>query len=296
MKDALESGRLAAVLGMLAGAIMISTSAPWVAVANVAPSVSAFYRMAFGAIGLFAVCLLSGRRTWQGSRYAIRFLPVAIFFALDLYFWHRSIVYIGPGLSTVLANLQVFFLATAGWVLYREKVGVRFAVGTAATFTGIWLLVGHTWAGVSDEYRIGVVFGILTAIAYAAFILSMRAAQSSVRTLSPPANLAWMSVFCAIILAGVALIEGQSFIIPDRQSWLALLAYGFVCQVLGWVVITRSMPSLPAALVGIFLLLQPALSFLWDVLFFARPFSAVDAVGVAAVLMGIYIASRKKND
>ena len=291
-----EPGRAAAIAGMLAGAVMISTSAPWVAVANVAPSVSAFYRMAFGAVGLFALCLVSRRRTWQGSRYALRFLPVAVFFALDLYFWHRSIVYIGPGLSTVLANLQVFFLATAGWLLYRERVGLAFVLGTIATFAGIWLLVGQTWDAVTDEYRYGVLFGVLTAIAYAAFILSMRTAQRSVRTLSPPANLAWMSVFCAIILAGVALAEGHSFAIPDRETWLALLAYGLVCQVLGWVVITRSMPGLPAALVGIFLLLQPALSFLWDVTFFGRPFTAVDAAGLAAVLVGIYIASRKKND
>lgn len=274
---------------------MISTSAPWVKVADVEPTVSAFYRMAIGAVGLIVLCLLQRRRLWLDARYALRFVPVALFFALDLYLWHRSIVYIGPGLATLLANFQIFVLATIGWLFYREKVGLNFAVGVLAAFAGIWILVGIDWGSLGPQYRLGVLLGLLTAAAYSSFILSMRAAQGAASSLSPPANLALMSVFCAAMLAALTLYEGHGFAVPNSKTWGALLAYGLLCQVVGWMLITRAMPRLPAAIVGLFLLLQPALSFLWDIIFFARPTDGGDLVGALLVLLGIYIANRRSR-
>ena len=274
---------------------MISTSAVWVKLVDVPPTTSAFYRMMIGGIGLVVLCLVQGRTLWVGAGYALRFVPVAIFFALDLYLWHRSIIYVGPGLATILANFQVFVLALVGWLFFRERVGWRFLLGVVAAFTGIWMLIGVQWSALGEQYQLGVIFGLLTAAAYSSFILSMRHAQSHVTTLSPPANLAIMSLICAVLLALVVLVEGQSFVVASGADWAALLAYGLFCQVLGWVLITRSMPGLPAALVGLFLLLQPALSFVWDIIFFDRPTDRWDLVGAMLVLAGIYMANRKRR-
>jgi len=62
---------------------------------------------------------------WGGS------ILIAIFFAFDIWFWHQSIAYIGPGLSTLLANFQVFMLTAIGVLWLRERVGWRFASGLA---------------------------------------------------------------------------------------------------------------------------------------------------------------------
>lgn len=282
-----------AIISMLVGAVMISTSAPWVKVVDVGPTASAFYRMAIGGIGLILLCKLQGRACWAGLSYALRLVPVAVFFALDLYFWHRSILYIGPGLATILANFQVFVLALVGWLWFKERVGLSFLAGVLAAFAGIWMLVGVEWGALGEQYRLGVIFGLMTAVAYSAFILSMRHAQGREATLSPPANLGLMSLICAALLGGLTLLEGQSFSVPDARSWAALLAYGLLCQVVGWMLITRAMPRLPAALVGLFLLLQPALSMLWDIIFFARPTDRWDLLGAALVLAGIYFANRR---
>jgi len=41
--------------------------------------------------------------------------------------------------------------------------------------------------------------------------------------------------------------------------------------------------------VGLILLLQPALAFVWDILFFGRPTRAVELVGAAITLGAIYL-------
>ena len=93
------------------------------------------------------------------------------------------------------------------------------------------------------------------------------------------------------MLGIAALVEGDSFAIPDAPAWSSLLALGFFGQVLGWVLLTRAMPQLPASLIGLLLLLQPALSFVFDVILFARPTRTLDWIGVALSLLGIFIGS-----
>ncbi|MFU8832007.1 MAG: DMT family transporter [Wenzhouxiangella sp.] len=283
---------LRAALFVAAGATLISFAAIFTRLADVAPTTSGFYRMFFGAIGLLVLLALSRdmrigfSRNWAGS-----FL-IAALFAADIWFWHRSILYIGPGLSTLLANFQVFILTAIGVIWLREQVGWRFASGLALATLGLWLLFGRDWAGLPPDYRLGVIFGLLTAVAYASYILSLRGLQIRHPGIRPEARLAQVTICCGVILGLVNRVEGNSFAIPDAQSLAALVALGICCQVLGWLLITRGMPFLPAALVGLLLLLQPSLSIVWDMLIFALRLGPWQITGAALALIGIYLGFR----
>ena len=282
-----------AFVRMLAGAALISTTSIFVRYAHVAPTVSAFYRLAFG--GVMLLVLLVVRRQWRGLGWRdVAWLVVpALAFAIDLIMWHRSIHYIGPGLATLIGNFQVFVMALAGVVFYREKLGWRFALGLGLAIFGLWLIVGQGWSSLSENYRLGVLLGVLTGIAYAVYMLTQRRAQLRRPALTPQLALCGVTLICAVMLAAAVAIEGQSFAIPDGQTWASLLALAFFGQVLGWVLISQAMPVLPASLVGLLLLLQPALSFVLDVILFARPTAMSDWVGLVLSLLGIFVASQK---
>lgn len=282
----------AAILELALGAALISTTSLFVKFAHVGPTVSAFYRMAFGGIMLLGCLFALG--LWRRLRWSdVGWLTVpALAFALDLGLWHRSILYVGPGLATLLGNFQVFLMALAGWLIYRERLGLRFVSGVALAFLGLYLLVGLDWSGVGPQYRLGVILGIATGFCYAIYMLSMRQAQRGGRmTLAPAQVLCVNSLLCALMLAVAVFAEGESFALPDAQTIGSLLGLGLFGQVLGWVLIARAMPQLPASLIGLLLLLQPALSFVFDVILFARPTAATDWIGVALSLLGIFIGS-----
>jgi drug/metabolite transporter (DMT)-like permease len=95
------------------------------------------------------------------------------------------------------------------------------------------------------------------------------------------------------MLAAAIGLEHESFAIPDARSLASLLALGLVGQVLGWTLIVRAIPLLPVSVVGLLLLLQPSLSFVLDVVLFARPTSGPDWVGVAVSLAGIYLGTTR---
>ena len=48
-------------------------------------------------------------------------------------------------------------------------------------------------------------------------------------------------------------------------------------------------------LAGLALLLQPTLSFVWDVLFFGRPMQPIEIAGAAIALFAIYLGSRSRS-
>ncbi|HEY0179962.1 MAG TPA: DMT family transporter, partial [Dokdonella sp.] len=282
----------AALLEMIVGAAAISTTSLFVKVAGVGPTVSAFYRMAFGGLMLLAGLVALGR--WRHVRRADLgwLLLPALAFAVDLIVWHRSILYVGPGLATLLGNFQVFLMALAGFVLYRERLGARFLLGLALALVGLYLLVGLDWAQVGARYRLGVVLGFATGVAYAVFMLSLRHAQRAGHVRLAPAQLLCVcSLLSALVLGAAAGFGGERLVIPDPRSAAALIGLAFFGQVFGWVLLTRAMPRLPASLIGLLLLLQPALSFVFDVVLFARPTRATDWIGVALSLLGIFVGS-----
>ena len=285
-----------AFVEMIVGAAAISTTSLFVKLAHVGPTMSAFYRMSLG--GAMLLIGLVALRRWQRVRASdvLWLLVPAVAFAVDLMVWHRSILYIGPGLATLLGNFQVFVMALAGFVLYRESLGWRFVAGVALGLVGLYLLVGLDWSAAGPQYRLGVVLGILTGLAYAVYMLSTRHAQRAGHVRLAPAQLLCVSsLLCAVVLGAAALVEGESFAMPDAQSLWSLLGLAFFGQVLGWVLLTRAMPQLPASLIGLLLLLQPALSFVFDVLLFARPTHASDWIGVGLSLAGIFIGSYRRS-
>jgi drug/metabolite transporter (DMT)-like permease len=278
---------------LIAGAALISTTGVLVRYADVPPTVSGFWRMAFGGLMLAGFLLVTGQ--WLRARWRDWWwmLFPALFFAADLFLWHRSILSVGPGLATLLANFQVFLMALAGVWLHGERLGPRYLSGLVLAFAGLWLLVGLDWGVFPPEYRVGVVLGLLTGVAYAAYMLSFRHAQRERSTLPPAQLLAMSSLLCAAALGLVVLGEGASFAIPDLGSLSALLALGLVGQCLGWVLIARAMPQLKASVVGLVLLLQPSLAFLQDVVLFQRTTLPLEWLGVAVSLAGIFLGTLK---
>lgn len=281
-----------ALLEMIGGATLISTTSIFVKLADVGPTVSAFYRMLFG--GLILLVGLLAMRRWQPVR--LRWLAWLLLpsfaFSIDLMMWHRSILYIGPGLATLLGNFQVFVMALAGWLIYRERLGIPFVFGVLLAFVGLYLLVGLDWSSVGPQYRVGVVLGMITGVAYAVYLLTTRQVQRSGKVLLAPAQLLCVSsLLCALMLGAAVVLEGDSFALPTAQAWWSLIGLAVIGQVLGWILLLRAMPDLPASMIGLLLLLQPALSFVFDVILFDRVTLALDWVGVAISLVGIFIGS-----
>jgi drug/metabolite transporter (DMT)-like permease len=282
-------------LRLFAGALMISFSPVFVKLTSVAPTASGFYRMLFGGIVLgIYLALMRWRATFTGKVW-FALVMSAIFFALDLWFWHRSILYIGPGLSTLLANFQVFIMMGAGLLLFGQRPnGMQLAAVPLAIF-GLALVVGFDWQNLPRDYQVGIVFGLLTAVCYAGYMLSMRQARMKSAHAVPAPEIAVMSLLVTAMLGMSAVAEGVSLAIPTAADATWLLLYGVVSNAIGMLFIASSLTKVTTAEVGLALLLQPTCSFVWDILFFGRSLTITEAAGAVLALAAIYLGSLRTS-
>ena len=282
-------------LRLFVGATMISFSPVWVKLVSVSPTTSGFYRVLIGGLALTLFLLVTRQRLQLTRRVWLLLAAGAVFFALDLWFWHRSINYIGPGLSTLLANFQVFFMMAAGVVLLGQRPRAVQVIAVPMALVGLGMIVGFDWQSLPADYRLGVILGLLTAVAYAGYMLTMRVARTGSPHRLPTREVAVVSLGSAAILGISALTEGVSLAVPTMTDAAWLLAYGLVSHCLGLLFIASSLPKVSTTEAGIALLLQPTLSFAWDVLFFARPLTAIELAGAAIALLAIYMGSRQPS-
>jgi drug/metabolite transporter (DMT)-like permease len=287
-----------ALLWMSMGAAIIGSNGLLVRVAGVAPTVSAFWRMLLA--GLLLLLLLLATRRWRRlpKRVWLWCLLPAVAFAADLWLWHRSILLVGPGLATLLANAQVFFMALAGVLLFGERLGPRFIVGLALAFSGLWLMLGNGWSELPDGYRWGVWLGLATGLCYAAYSLGLRRAQHEAHAdhgrAAPVEQVLAIAAFGSAAFLGVAVAaEGASFAIPTLHSFAVLLVLAGFGHCLSWVLISRAMPHLRVAAIGLMLLLQPVVAFVLDVWLLERTTTPREWLGLACSLAGIFLASFK---
>ncbi len=280
------------LLFLVAGALVLGFSPVFVKVAAVGPAIAGFYRVLIGGIILLILSAIKREVLWNGWP-SFRLVALGgVLFALDLTLWHRSIDYVGPGLATILGNFQVFFLALFGVLFIGEKINWKFLLALPLAMLGIVMIVWGEWESLGADYKTGVFWGLGTAVLYACFVLTLRKSQSIEHPLSPMANITMISWITMLVMGLEGVWQGQSFAISNLSTASALVAYGILGQVLGWVWITKGLKSTPVSLAGLILLLQPTLAFNWDILFFDRPTDALDFLGAALALGAIYLGTR----
>ena len=289
----------AAGLQLLAGAAIIGSNGLMVRMAAMPPTAVAFWRMLLAGVMLAA--LVSARHGWQRlPRKAWWWLAVPVVaFAVDLWMWHKSILLVGPGLSTLLANAQVFFMAIAGVVLFGERLNARFVAGVLLAFFGLWLLLGADWATLPAQYRWGVWLGLGAGVCYAAYNVGIKRSQAEAgagRARVPVEQVLCCAAFgSALCLGLIGWAEGEAFAPPSLRSWGVLLALAAFGHCLSWVLISHAMGVLPVALAGLLLLAQPIVAYLLDVVFLDISISPRQWLGLAVSLTGIFVAGMKSR-
>ncbi len=283
-------------LRLYIGAALISLSPVWVKLVDVSATASAFWRLAIGGIVIAAFLVAARKRLDLPARIWSVLVLAASLLAADLWFYHRSIQFIGPGLATLLANFQVFVLAAAGFVVLRERPGARQLIAIPLALLGLSLIVGVDWNALPADYRSGILFGFGAAVTYAGYLLAMRRSRRDSTNPVPSREIAVVSLLGAAMLGVTTVAEGGSLAIGSLEDFGWLVSYGVLSHGCGMLFITSSLPHVTTTQAGIALLLQPTLSFVWDVVFFARPMSAVELVGAVIAVCAIYLGSRARSE
>lgn len=272
------------------GALFIASSGVLVRLAESSPVTVAIYRCAYALPVLALITYVESRRHGPlPARPRNLALVAGVFFAADLIFWHNAIAAVGAGLATVLGNLQVLIVGFAAWFFLSEKPHRSLFGAIPVVILGVVLISGVIGDPYGADPALGVIYGVATSIAYAAFILVLRQGSGDLRRVAGPL------FYATLMSAGAASLYGVVFGGVEwnpgwpAHGWLIVLA--LTAQVMGWLLISRSLPRLPAAVTSVILLLQPVGAMvLARVTLGERP-SPAQLAGAALILIGVLIAT-----
>jgi drug/metabolite transporter (DMT)-like permease len=295
------AARMSPVAAAAAGAACISSSAVLMKLADASPSLTALGRCAFALPVLGALTLAERRRGAPPLPSRSRWLArlAGVFLAADLIVWSHAIDAIGAGLGTVVTNLQVLIISVLAWVFLGERPGRSLLLASPVMLAGLVLVGGLADVGGTRAYgtdpALGLGYGMGVAVLYAIYILTLRQATSAGGAGTGPRRAVAAPLFEATAGA-VAASAVLGFVLHDFRlgpawpalGWLVLLA--LTSQVIGWLLITVSMPRLPASMIGVLLLIQPAGSVALSYIFLGERPSALQLAGVALVLAGVFVA------
>lgn len=273
------------------GALCIASSGVLVRLASSTPETVAFFRCAYALPVLGLITYFEKKRLGPLPARSRNLGWIAgAFFVADLVFWHNAIDAVGAGLATVLGNMQVLIVGFVAWLLLKERPSRTLFLAIPVMVVGVVLISGVTGGDPYGENPgLGVALGLATSVAYSGFILVLREGSRDLQRIAGP--LFHATLAAAILGAGYGAITGTIDWTPamDSQGWLALLA--LTAQVAGWLLISRSLPRLPAAVTSVVLLLQPVAAMVLAAIIVDERPGAAQLLGAVLILGGVVVAT-----
>ena len=276
-------------LTALLAAVAISFSGVLYLYSDTTPETASLFRGLYGLPILFLAAFAERRTARPMTRKAVAWAVIAgVLFAADLIFWHHTIDYVGAGLATVLGNLQVVVVGFATWLLFGERLNSRTLVALPIMLFGVVLIAGVlTGEAYGVDPPLGVLLGILTAFSYAGYLIVIRRIGRG--RLALPVAISTTSTAVVSLVAGLAIGSLQLGLSLEQHFWLVLL--GVSAQALGYLLISYSLPRLPAVVTSIILLAQPVMAVFLAMILVNETPSLEQLAGVALVIGGIALAT-----
>lgn len=105
---------------LIFGCVLFGLGSLIVRFVPVGPYAVAFWRLLIAAGVFWLLCRFFGQKLPK-SRRAVKYAMLSgIFLAFDLSLWHESVYAVGPGISTLLNSLQIFFLSAIGFFFFKN--------------------------------------------------------------------------------------------------------------------------------------------------------------------------------
>lgn len=278
MNDSLRRGSLEMIAAML-----ISGTIGWfVLVSGQAVLEVVFWRCAFGALTLLAICAALGflrRGSLNLRRFALAVLSgLAIVGNWLLLFASYSKASIA--IATAVYNVQPFMLVFLAALLLGEKLTAQKFGWLGLSFLGMLAIVSAHGGedGAGSDYLLGIGLALGAALLYAIAALIIKGLAGT-----PPHLIALIQVTTGALL----LAPWVSFTaLPDQVSgWSSLLTLGVVHTGVMYVLLYGAIQKLPSALTGALSFIYPIAAIFVDWLAFGHRLGLAQWLGVLAILL-----------
>jgi drug/metabolite transporter (DMT)-like permease len=284
--------RTRALIFLCLAVVGISFAAAFVRWADISASLSAFYRLLYGTLSLFVILLVLNIKN---KKYVFlvkrpadlmkRSFIAGLFLGIDLYLWHESILLIGSGLSTVVANTQVFHTVIIGTLFLGEKLDWRWKIILPVAFFGVGLIAIKDLDFTLDfNFILGTGLAVVAGMLYSVFLYFTKTIRTNYDEIPSIVTWFYITFYTFVTVLVITVIEGTLRFDISLESHLYLFSLGLIATAISWTMISWSISILPLIKTSFILLGQPVLATIWGVIFFQEYLTNLQIVGVVITI------------
>lgn len=272
------------------GVIGIAFSSVFIKFTTAPSLVIALYRMIMITAILLPIILFRERRDLnRGDIPAFLKSGVGGFFlAIHFYCFYESLKYTTIASSTVLVDMEIFFVALGSFFFLHERIPLPGYLGIAVTFSGSVVIALGDKSQDGDSFH-GDLLAIGGAMAAAAYTLIGRRER---RVLSTTAYTFFVYLGAGLVLLLASLASSTPLSGYDPKNiWIALAMTVF-CTLFGHSLLSWGLGHVNAAFISTIKLGEPPIATVLGILFFRQfPFPN-QILGGILVLIGLFIYTR----
>lgn len=274
------------------GVAFLASGGIFVKLSELGPIATAFYRI------LLAMPLALAWGQWASSprrRHSAATFPrgdfalmlgSGAFLALDLILWHVSFHHTTVANANLLANLVPFVVVPVSWLLFKEHVSRLFLLGLCVAIAGVLTLMSGKISPTPDNF-FGDFLAMATAVFYGFYFLTV----GRLRARYNAGEILFWGGFSSLVILFTAAAFWEKQLIPaTAQGWALLLCLAAFSQIGGQGLVAMSLGRLSIAFSSVAVLTQPVIAAGYALLIFSETPSAMEMVGAAIVMLGIYVA------
>ncbi len=277
---------------LVIGCIIFGLGSLIVAHVDVGGWAMSFWRLLISGVVFVILARLNNQRLPLSKRAVVYGLLSGAFLGLDLALWHESIYAVGPGISTLLNSLQIFFLAAIGFLYFSERQSLVQLISLCLAVIGV-AMIGSPEFAHNTAATWGFVTGIVSGAMLAASMTFIRLTHDTEPT---PifVLMGLVSVGGVLAMLMPMFIFDAGHILPNTWTEIGwILIYGTVMQCLAWGLIAYSIPKLSLALTGLLLLSEPIAALVIDYSWLDKPINTLQWSGALLTMFAIYLGSIK---
>ena len=276
-----------AFAALVAGNVTIAFGPLLVRYADSGPIATGFWRLALAVPFLALMGWRAGFR-FADVRPEIYWLTAlaGLFFGIDIIAWHIGIFQTKLGNATLFANCASLLLVFYGVFVARKLPGKWQIVAVVLAFVGAALLMSQSLE-LSPKNFSGDLLSLGAGLAYTVYLVIMIRVRESTESWSA---LAMASLVAAVVLLPAAIVAGEQ-IIPS--VWWPVLLLAFSSQFFGQGCLTYALPHFSPLVIGLALLLQPALSAAAGWVAFGEILSPLEIFGSFMVMAALVLVRKQ---
>ena len=276
-----------AFAALVAANVAIAFGPLLVRYADSGPIATGFWRLALAVPFLALMGWRAGFRPGYVQPTVLWLLVLAgLFFGVDIIAWHIGIFQTKLGNATLFANCASLLLVFYGVFVARRLPGKWQTLAVVLAFIGAALLMSQSLE-LSPKNFAGDLLSLGAGLAYTIYLVIMIRVRETTESWSA---LAIASFVASIVLLPAALLANEQ-IIPDVLWPVLLLA--FSSQFFGQGCLTYALPHFSPLVIGLALLLQPALSAAAGWIAFGEILSALDIFGSFMVMAALVLVRKQ---